>query len=222
MGPELIKDTMGFRALVVALIATVFTTLVVHEAVAQPVRVEGKVTDTWGNPLEGVQVEAKPADGAGATRSEVTDDDGEFLMIGLDPVPYELTYTLSGYQGVRQLKETRQQGSPGRARRRRSDPIQLEIVGGGQFLRDETAFEAEGGTPSLTLKPDGMFEFEDAEGEGEGNYAIQDLSAILTVRDYDGPDDTYTITETGRRDRPDQSVPKPRVGRDDAEQEVKT
>ena len=182
---------MAVRALAVVLVTTFLAALAVHEAFAQMVVVEGQVTDTWGNPLEGVEVEAKREDGGGATRSTVTDADGEFQMVGIEPETYEFTYRLSEYLGARQLREIRPQGR----RRRRPVPVELELLGSGLYLRDETAFEAEGGTPSLTLKPDGMFEFEDAEGEGEGNYSIQDLSAILTVRDYDGPDDKYTITE---------------------------
>ena len=184
---------MMIRAIAVALVTAVCATLVVHEAFAQ-VLVTGKITDTWGNPLEGVTVEAKLSDGGGSTRSEVTDAKGEFQMIGLETTDYEFTYTLSGYLGVRQMRQIRTQYAPGRARRG-PPPVELELLSSGQFLRDEHQFEAEGGPHSLTLKPDGMFEFEDAEGEGEGNYSLQDTSAVLTVRDYDGPDDKYAITE---------------------------
>ncbi len=183
---------MRTRALAVALVSAVCATGVVNEASAQ-IRVSGQVTDTWGNPLEGVQVEAKRPEGGGSTSSEVTDADGEFQMI-LDISDYEFTYILSGYQGIRQTRQVRSGYAPGRGRRG-PPPIELELLNSGQFLRDEHQFEAEGGTHSLTLKTDGMFEFEDDEGEGEGNYSIQDTSAILTVRDYDGPDDRFSITE---------------------------
>jgi hypothetical protein len=186
---------MRFRTLAVALAATALATLIAPEAHAQLVRAEGQITDTWGNPLEGVQVDARRQDGGGSSFSAVTDEDGEYLIIGLETTAYEFTYTLAGYQGVRQFREMRSQGgAPGR-RRRRPAPIELEVVPLGQVLNDEFEYEAEGGTPSLTLKSDGMFEFEDAEGEGEGNYHIQDLNAVLTVRDYDGPDDKYTVRE---------------------------
>ena len=186
---------MRFRTLAVALAATALATLIAPEAHAQLVRAEGQITDTWGNPLEGVQVDARRQDGGGSSFSAVTDEDGEYLIIGLETTAYEFTYTLAGYQGVRQFREMRSQGgAPGR-RRRRPAPIELEVVPLGQVLNDEFEYEAEGGTPSLKLKPDGMFEFEDAEGEGEGNYHIQDLNAVLTVRDYDGPDDKYTVRE---------------------------
>ena len=184
---------MGFRTLAAVVVTTVCATLVVPDASAQMVQATGTITDTWGNPLEGVQVDARQEDGGGSSFSTVTDEDGEYQLIGLETTTYDFTYTLAGYQGVRQLRELRTQGAPGRMRRRPA-PIELEVLAVGQVLQEEFAFEAEGGTPSLTLKSDGMFEFEDAEGEGEGNYSIQDLSVILTVRDYDGPDDTYTIT----------------------------
>ena len=184
---------MGFRTLAAAVVTMVCAVLVVSDASAQMVQARGTITDTWGNPLEGVQVDARREDGGGSSFSTVTDEDGEYLMVGLETTTYEFTYSLAGYQGVRQLRELRTQTAPGRMRRR-SAPIELEVLAVGQVLQEEFAFEAEGGTPSLTLKSDGMFEFEDAEGEGEGNYSIQDLSVVLTVRDYDGPDDTYTIT----------------------------
>ena len=185
---------MRMRAPAVALATAVGATLVVNQASAQQILVSGQVTDTWGNPLEGVEVVATLPNSGGSPRSELTDADGEFQMIGLDTAAYEFTYTLSGYQGIRQLREIRTQYAPGRSRRG-PPPIELELLSGGSFLRDEHEFEAEGGTHSLTLKPDGMFEFEDPEGEGEGNYSIQDTNAVLIVRDYDGPDDTFSITE---------------------------
>ena len=39
----------------------------------------------------------------------------------------------------------------------------------------------------------GSFEFEDTEGAGEGTYGIVELAAVLIVRDYDGPDDKFTV-----------------------------
>ena len=40
-----------------------------------------------------------------------------------------------------------------------------------------------------------MFEFEDANGGGEGTYGIVELSAVMVIRDYDGPGDTYSVNE---------------------------
>ena len=51
-----------------------------------------------------------------------------------------------------------------------------------------------------------MFEFKDADGEGEGNYALQDLNVVLTVRDYDGKDDDrYMVKEPVVVTAPDNS-----------------
>ena len=181
---------MRIRALAVMLVMTACGTSAAHMALAQNAMAEGLLTDTWGNPLEGVEIEARRADGGGAPRTAETDDDGEFRMMGMDSATYEFTYRIFGYVGARQIIDV----SPGR-RRGRLTAIELELDGSGLYLQEELSFEAEGGTPSVTLKSDGMFEFEDAEGEGEGNYSIEDLSAILTVRDYDGPDDKYSIAE---------------------------
>ena len=55
----------------------------------------------------------------------------------------------------------------------------------GGRLRGEQEFEGEGGSPKITFKEDGVFEFEDAEGEeGEGTYGVVELNALLVVRDY--------------------------------------
>ena len=178
---------MGFRTLAVALVTAVLATLVVHEAFAQLLQARGRVTDEWGNPLEGVQVEAMREGGGGSNRSSITDEDGEFQMIGLTSSSYQFTYTLDGYQGIRQSREIRTTTRPAR--------VELEALPTGSRLRNETEFDAEGGTPRIKFDDDGTFDFEDAEGEGEGTYGIVELSAVMIVRDYDGPDDKYTITQ---------------------------
>ena len=48
-----------------------------------------------------------------------------------------------------------------------------------------------GGTP-IAFDGDGKFEFKDANGEGEGTYGIDALSVVMVVRDYDGPNDSYS------------------------------
>lgn len=178
---------MGFRTLAVALVTAVLATLVVHEAFAQLLQARGTVTDEWGNPLEGVQVEAMQEDGGGNNQSSITDEDGEFQMVGLASSIYQFTYTLDGYQGIRQSREIRTTTRPAR--------VELAALPSGSRLRNETEFDAEGGTPRIKFDDDGTFEFEDAEGEGEGTYGIVELSAVMIVRDYDGPDDKYTITQ---------------------------
>ena len=76
--------------------------------------------------------------------------------------------------------------------------LELEAVPLGGVFRGGQEFEAEGGTPNIAFDGDGRFEFEDSEGEGEGTYGIVDQTAVMIVRDYDGPDDKYSISE-GRR-----------------------
>lgn len=196
---------MRTKALAVAAATAIFVTLVGHEAFAQN-RIGWQITDRWGNALEGVQVEAKRPDGGGAPWTEVTDKKGEFLMVGLDSTEYQFIFRLEGYQSASQIRGVGSTGaSPGR-RRRKEPPIELDLALGGQFLANETEFESEGGTPNITLKPDGMFEFKDADGEGEGNYALQDLNVVLTVRDYDGKDDDrYMVKEPVVVTAPDNS-----------------
>ena len=74
-------------------------------------------------------------------------------------------------------------------------PVSARPPGG--LFRGDQEFEAEGGTPGIAFDAEGGFEFEDSEGEGEGegNYGIVDQTAVMTVRDYDGSDDKYSITE---------------------------
>ena len=92
-------------------------------------------------------------------------------------------------------------GTRGSGRRWRSDSLaavssvdfELSVLVTGSRFREGTEFEAEGGTPKFRFEDDGTFEFEDADGEGEGTYGIVELAAILIVRDYDGPDDKFTI-----------------------------
>ena len=71
--------------------------------------------------------------------------------------------------------------------------LELPVLATGSRFRERTEFEAEDGTPKFRFEEDGTFEFEDADGEGEGTYGIVDLMALLIVRDYDGPDDRFTI-----------------------------
>ena len=49
--------------------------------------------------------------------------------------------------------------------------------------------------PKIRFREDGTFEFEDAEGEGEGTYGIADLSLVLIIREYDGPDDKFSFSQ---------------------------
>ena len=145
----------------------------------------GQVTDEWDNPLEGVTVLAEPS-GAGTAQTTTTDEEGRFLFMGLNSAEWSFTATLDGYQGIRGMVTVSQNNS-------RPVDFDLPWVPTGGAFRERTEFEAEGGTPKFRFEDDQTFEFEDAEGEGEGTYGITNLTAVLVVRDYDGPDDKFTL-----------------------------
>ena len=145
----------------------------------------GQVTDEWDNGLEGVTVLVEPTD-AGASQTTTTEEDGQFQFLGLSSSRWSFTATRSGYQGIRQVMTIT---------RSNTRPVEIELPwlpAGGAF-RERTDFEAEGGTPRFRFEDDHEFEFEDADGEGEGTYGIVELNAILIVRDYDGPDDKFSV-----------------------------
>ena len=147
----------------------------------------GEVTDEWGNGLEGVTVLAEPEGAGGARQTTTTDDNGEFIFLNLSSGDWAFTATLDGYQGLQQVANVTQTG--------RSRPLSFEmpvLASGGRF-RERTEFEAEDGTPKFRFEEDGKFEFEDEDGDGEGTYGIVGRSAVLIVRDYDGPDDKFTL-----------------------------
>ena len=147
----------------------------------------GQVTDEWDNPLEGASVLAEPAGADGAPQNATTDDDGNFSFIGLGSGDWAFTVLLDGYQGLQQVANVRRTG--------RTRPLSFEMParpGGGRF-RERTEFRAEGGTPRFRFEEDGNFEFEDEDGEGEGTYGIVELTAVLVVREYDGPDDRFSF-----------------------------
>ena len=152
-------------------------------------RVSGKVTDRWGNGLSEVQIVVDRRDGGAGGRTATTEDNGDFFMLGLATGGYTFTFSLNGYQGV-------QYGTPIRARDNELIEIELAVNATGVRLRGEQEFEAAGGSPKIKFREDGVFEFEDVDGEeGEGTYGIVDLDAQLVVRDYDGDDDKYSIVE---------------------------
>ena len=178
---------MRFRSILVVLTVLVSGAFLVSDARGQG-RVQGEVTDKWGNGLGAVQIAVERTDGGGSY-SAATEDDGEYIILGLQSGTYEITFTLDGYQGVRVAENVRSSAGP------RLD-VELEALASGGRLRGEQDFEAEGGSPKIKFKEDGIFEFEDAEGEeGEGTYGVVELSALLVVRDYDGDDDKYSISE---------------------------
>ena len=177
------------RPLLMTVVAAVAFGMVLGAAAlseAQGVK-RGQVTDEWDNPLEGVTVIADPAGADGTQQTTSTDDGGSFSFIGLGTGDWQFTVLLDGYQGLAQVANVRQLG--------RTRPLSFEMPAtppGGRF-RERTEFRAEGGTPRFRFEDDERFEFEDEEGEGEGTYGIVGLSAVLTVREYDGPDEKFSL-----------------------------
>ena len=151
-------------------------------------RTRGKVMDEWGNGLPGATVLAEPDGGTGAQTTETTDDNGEFMFVGLPQGVWNFTVTYDGYQGIRQAARVSQ------LNQNRPIEVELPVLPLGGLFRERTEFEAEGGTPKFRFEDDGKFEFEDEDGEGEGNYGIVEQNALLVVRDYDGPDDKFSVT----------------------------
>ena len=154
-------------------------------------RVRGEVSDEWGNAIEGAQVIGR-REGADP-RTTDTNDDGRFNLTNLPSGDYVLEFHAAGYTptGVAMYLDQRDARQPQR-------PLQIELVASppGSRLRDDVEFESADGRLKLELKGDGKFEFEDADGEeGEGTYGIVELEAQLTVRDYDGDDDKYSISQ---------------------------
>ena len=182
---------MRLRSALMLIAGVAMVVLATNDAMGQAreARVRGKITDEWGNGLEGVQITADSA-ADGHARSASTDDKGEYTMVGLSSVMYEFAFTLDGYQGIRTAADIH-----GTFYNRPID-IELEALPSGGRLRGEQEFDADGGSPKIKFKEDGIFEFEDADGEeGEGTYGIVELSALLVVRDYDGDNDKYSVTQ---------------------------
>lgn len=147
----------------------------------------GEVTDEWDNPLAGVTVIADPAGADGTQQTTTTDDGGSFSFIGLGSGDWQFTVLLDGYQGLAQVANVRRLGQT------RALRFEMPATPAGGRFRERTEFRAEGGTPRFRFEDDERFEFEDEDGEGEGTYGIVGLSAVLTVREYDGPDDKFSL-----------------------------
>ncbi len=152
-------------------------------------RVRGEVTDEWGNGIEGVRVSGRLGDSD--PREVTTNDDGRFNLTNLPSGEWVIEFRLAGYQATGVAMQLEQRDSRG------GRPFEVELVATppGSRVRDDIEFETEDGSITLKLKGDGKFEFEDTEGEGEGTYGIVELEGHLTVRDYGGNDDKFSITE---------------------------
>lgn len=150
----------------------------------------GTFTDQWDNPIVGALVVMLPGENTAAARTETTTEgDGSFQFLNMASGEWVLEVEAEGYYPISAPVPIR------RATNNRPVQIELEALPPGGWFGDDLEFESEGGTPSLKFDNEGRFEFEDAEGEGEGTYGIVDLAAVMVVRDYDGPDDKYSLTE---------------------------
>ena len=150
-------------------------------------RVRGQVTDEYDNPIPSATIVAE-ASRAGAASTTTTDGNGRFQFLGLSG-EYTFTATAPAYVGIRTTATITQLGD--------NRPINFELpvaASGGRF-RSETTFVSDPPGITISFDEDGTFEFEDAEGEGEGTYGIQGMNAELVVRRYDGPDDKFSLAE---------------------------
>ena len=175
------------RGAVIVLATWVLALMTPVDAQAQQARLGGTVTDEWGNGLAGVRVILEQTETT-VTRDTMTEEDGSYQLIGLTIGSYTVEFHAEGYQAIASSLNVRVSD-------RRPVDVELEALPFGSRFRDDTEFEAEGGTPMIAFDGDGKFEFKDANGEGEGTYGIDALSVVMVVRDYDGPDDSYSVSE---------------------------
>jgi len=179
---ETIRERVLLSAITGALVLATAATAVAQGAF------RGTFTDEWDNPIVGALVIMEPADGTAGSRVETTtDEDGSYQVLNLPPGQWEVEVQADGYYPTRTAVRV------SRLSANRPIELELEAIPFGGLFRGGQEYEAEGGTPSVKFDEDGNFEFEDAEGEGEGTYGIVEETAVMIVRDYDGPDDKYSI-----------------------------
>jgi hypothetical protein len=75
--------------------------LVLPTTVLAQASITGVVKDTSGAVLPGVTVEASSAVLIERTRSAISDGTGQFRIVDLRPGTYTVTFTLTGFSGVR-------------------------------------------------------------------------------------------------------------------------
>ncbi len=173
----------------------VLISAVASTAYAQAI-IRGKITDKWDNPIPNVRILAESLDKRRVDNpvETMTDEKGQYVLAGLFAARYSLTYRAAGYQAIR--VEIRPSSSAvGCTTNTNRENFELEALPPGGRLRGNQNFEAEGGIPKVEFDEDGTFEFEDGEGEGEGTYGVVELNGFFVVRDYDGPENKYTIME---------------------------
>ena len=173
------------RACAVGFGVAAFSLMLVAPSLAQS-RVRGRVTDEYDNRITNATI---VAEGSGTESTANTDDSGRFTFLLDRSGEYRFTASAPGYGGVRTTTSIKRLGE--------NRPINFELPvqpTGGLFRSAETFVSDPPGT-TISFDEDGTFEFEDAEGEGEGTYGIQGTDAELVVRKYDGPDDKFSIAE---------------------------
>jgi hypothetical protein len=79
---------------------TLFVCLLVIPSVAVAQQIAGTVTDTSGAVLPGVTVEARSPALIEQVRTVTTNDQGQYLIAGLQPGVYSVTFTLTGFSTV--------------------------------------------------------------------------------------------------------------------------
>ena len=93
MGPLTARPTISLSlAAAIACVA-----LIPSLASAQGSTIGGTVTDTTGGVLPGVTVEARSPTSIEQVRTTVTDGNGQYRIIALEPGTYAITYTLPGF-----------------------------------------------------------------------------------------------------------------------------
>ena len=126
---------------------------------------------------------------ATGSSTATTSDNGQYRIIGLDSSVYIVKFTAPGYVGVETTADV------STFRENRPINVSLPVAATGGRFRSETTFASDPAGTMVKFDERGNFEFEDPDGEGDGTYGIQGTSAVMVVRNYDGPDDKFSITE---------------------------
>ncbi len=153
------------RACVVGSGVAALSLMLVAPSLAQG-RLRGQVTDEYDNPIPGATI---VAEGSRSASNSTTDNNGRFVFLGLSG---ETTFTVTapGYVSIFTTRNVRRLGE------NRPLDFELPVAASGQRFRSETTFVSDPPGTTFSFDEDGTFEFEDAEGEGEGTYGFQGLN----------------------------------------------
>ena len=80
-----------------SLLALGILALVLAPSVTNAQEIGGTVSDTTGGVLPGVTVEARSPDIIEEVRTAITDGNGQYMIVALEPGSYEITYSLPGF-----------------------------------------------------------------------------------------------------------------------------